>query len=394
MSTSPAPRPSYRVLQPLERGGVRARRGFYYQDHVAAQYCLQMLSDPDLLEVWCEGLDDVTLVWRLGSLELFEFVQVKKLDLKQFWSTALLIRPDGKIKRDEAEDEEGQAGGDQALSLLQKSLANDRGDEPCCFRLVTSVKPNKLLRLLMSPRGHAVRRGARFIQLRAELLAALPGFTSENGNDVGFWTDSTVWEVHDSYDTLQYKNLHTLRAFGDQTGHHLQEDQWVEVYKKILQLVQDAAMQHDDYALDSQRLSKSTFTSWLQQAIAATARPGQGGVKMLERKLTSAHLHDRLDHAIDQRIAYRRRAVDSGYFNLASREDVEAAARHVLGRLVASLDAGVLEPGPAFYEECLTALDNLAREFPGHSFVWPSFLEGYMYDLAQRCVHRFGRPLI
>ena len=65
-----------------------------------------MLTDADLLEVWCEGLDDVTLVWRDGTEELFEFVQVKKLELNQLWTPALLVRPDGKIPRNEDEDED------------------------------------------------------------------------------------------------------------------------------------------------------------------------------------------------------------------------------------------------------------------------------------------------
>ncbi|WP_439370882.1 dsDNA nuclease domain-containing protein [Bradyrhizobium sp. DASA03120] len=54
--------PSIFDLVPLEHGGPIARAGFLYQDHVAAKYCIEMLLDPALEQVWCETLDDITLI--------------------------------------------------------------------------------------------------------------------------------------------------------------------------------------------------------------------------------------------------------------------------------------------------------------------------------------------
>ena len=58
--------PSIRDLQPEEDGGRVARRGFGYQDHVAAGYCLDMLTDFSLLEIWCERHDDINRGCRVG----------------------------------------------------------------------------------------------------------------------------------------------------------------------------------------------------------------------------------------------------------------------------------------------------------------------------------------
>lgn len=393
MSTAPSRPPSYRNLPPLERGGVRARGGFYYQDHVAAGYLLLMLTQATLLEVWCEALDDITLVWGDGTTHVFEFVQVKKLTLNQFWSIALLVKPDGKIARNDDEDEDGKVGSRPALSLLEKSLANDRGDEPCRFRLVTSVEPGKELELLKAPHAHASRTAQPFTKLRDALIAKLPDARSLNDNDVAFWADHAHWEVFDSHTTLEYRNLHHLRTFGDLHGRHLQEDQWLEVYKKVVQRAQDAAMQLDQYDPEVGHIRREEFAEWLLIVIDRAAHPHRHNVEALEEKLRAASLADRIDHAVSQRYEYRRRRFQSGYFTTVHREEVEAAARYHLNKLVVQLDAGEITSGRPFYLRCLAELEALAQDFPGQKFVWTPFLEGYMYEVAQRCVHRFGRPL-
>jgi hypothetical protein len=48
--------PSIYELAPFEQGGPIARTGFLYQDHIAARFCIEMLRNPNLLEVWCESL--------------------------------------------------------------------------------------------------------------------------------------------------------------------------------------------------------------------------------------------------------------------------------------------------------------------------------------------------
>ena len=76
MSTS-RPIPSIHAI-PIETvGGTPARRGFNLQDHVAASFCIRMMLDDQLKEVWCEAVDDITLIWQRGLGEEVEFLQVK-----------------------------------------------------------------------------------------------------------------------------------------------------------------------------------------------------------------------------------------------------------------------------------------------------------------------------
>ena len=75
---------SIHSLPPLERGGVEARIGFAFQDHVAASYLIDLLEEPTLLEVWCETHDDITLIWQGKASQEVEFVQVKSNALVNF----------------------------------------------------------------------------------------------------------------------------------------------------------------------------------------------------------------------------------------------------------------------------------------------------------------------
>ena len=79
-----------RRVKPSNQGGVFARGGFDFQDHVAVGFCLDMLADASLKKVCCETHDDITLVWDTGNDDRIEFVQVKAVDLGQLWSIAKL----------------------------------------------------------------------------------------------------------------------------------------------------------------------------------------------------------------------------------------------------------------------------------------------------------------
>ncbi|MEM6433297.1 MAG: dsDNA nuclease domain-containing protein, partial [Cyanobacteria bacterium P01_D01_bin.115] len=114
--TPVSPRPSYRDLPPLERGGEINRNGLEFQDHVAAGYCIDMLSGSSLVEVWCETLDDITLVWCKDDCEEFEFVQAKSNSLNHLWSVAELCKRDKKKGKPSL-----------GSSIFEKLIANERG---------------------------------------------------------------------------------------------------------------------------------------------------------------------------------------------------------------------------------------------------------------------------
>ncbi|MDB5390403.1 MAG: hypothetical protein JWM11_6049, partial [Planctomycetaceae bacterium] len=131
---------SIHALEPLEIGGTVARIGLDVQDHVAAGFCLDMVTEERLGQIWTETQDDVFLLWINDGVEEVEFVQVKSNELDQLWSIAELLK-----KEPVAEDDHG-AGGDgkpnkskkkEGRCILEKSLQYDRCSESVRFRIVT-----------------------------------------------------------------------------------------------------------------------------------------------------------------------------------------------------------------------------------------------------------------
>jgi hypothetical protein len=89
---------SIHELAPLETGGVEARQGLGFQDHIAAGFCIEMLQDDALTEVWCESQDDVTLIWMKVDGQMVEFVQVKRNEPDRLWSIAMLCKRERKAR--------------------------------------------------------------------------------------------------------------------------------------------------------------------------------------------------------------------------------------------------------------------------------------------------------
>ena len=59
--------PQSTTCRPWNRAVPVARAGFLYQDHVGARFCIEMLRNTKLAGVWCETLDDITLIWSDGG---------------------------------------------------------------------------------------------------------------------------------------------------------------------------------------------------------------------------------------------------------------------------------------------------------------------------------------
>jgi len=222
-AATPPPKKSFRDLDPLEQGGPVARRGFAYQDHVAAGKCLDMLLADGPAEVWCEAEDDVVLVWVTTAGDLFEFVQVKSNELDQLWSVAELCKP-----------------GD---SIVEKSLAHDRGREPCRFRLVTCREPNAELAVLKLKLDNAARTKADsgLDGAVTGIAGRVAAYKSANGNGAEYWVRNTVWECWASSTHAESENLCKLDLILHRENVYLAPDQKREVYAKLVQKVFDAS---------------------------------------------------------------------------------------------------------------------------------------------------------
>ena len=102
--------------------------------------------------------------------------------------------------------------------------------------------------------------------------------------------------------------------------------------------------------------------------------------------------NDAIERAQEQRIAYRMRSLNSSYMELSRYRDIEMDTQAHLSEILAKLDAGKLDDtGVEFHHRCLDLLSTIRSDTDKISL---SFLHGYMYSLADRCVYRFTRVTI
>jgi hypothetical protein len=370
---------SIHALSPLEEGGSVARTGFLYQDHVAARFCIQMLGDPRLTEVWCETEDDVTLLWDFGQGTVVEFVQVKANELDQLWSVSLLC------------------GGGVADSIVAKSLAHDRCVEPCWFRVVTRADIHSDLRPLCLDREDQRRcLGNMTIRtLHAKVSKALGGALSPRGRSASHWLADTVWQVGESEQAISDNNRWKLQKYLEEKENEpLFTDQLQELYGKLVYHIINASCTKWREGGDKKKLRRDAFRNWLLSTVRRIKGHTQvKGGRNLRRKMTDAQIPAAaIDTADDLRHAYRIRTLTPKYLQEDNFKVAELEVAAVMQRLLSDLDAGNLtDNGRQFHARCLNELTSVRQSFPQ---VDTGFLQGVLYTATDRCRHRFLRDVL
>ncbi|MBB2713318.1 dsDNA nuclease domain-containing protein [Rhizobium sophoriradicis] len=208
-----------------DAGGVAARVGFKFQDHIAAMYVLEMLSDRRIKQVECETSDDIAVLRSRRNGDAIDYVQVKTTDGNSKWSlTEIAHRP---VKG-------------QPTSLIEKSLLCDSGVLDATFRLVTSRAPNNALSILRQPIDTRDPLGD-IERLATTLYTKYKNTISANGRDLGYWARNTQWEVHSSSDAVMMRNLQTLSSLAEEKGANPTNSHTKEIYNDLLRIVEDAA---------------------------------------------------------------------------------------------------------------------------------------------------------
>jgi hypothetical protein len=375
---------SIRDMCPLERGGAVAHKGLLFQDHIAAKFCLEMLEDSSLREVWCESQDDITLFWAGGPCETVEFVQVKSEEMDQLWSIAKLCSR-----------ESGKAG----TSIVERSLAYDRPAlEERRFRLVTARDVTGELEILKSPLNSRHRSEHKDVieGITAQIAARLGDCKSPAGNGCDFWLQRLFWEVQHDANVVKQANSERLRGASETGGDYLMRDQVGEVYAQLLSRVSEAAAAVWDTDREKKTISGKLFSKWFVDVIRRVAHPAIAGTGvMLRQKMETAGIaDDYLETAQRLRRAYRRETLNPKYLCTSDVDLIENEVLASLNGLKSQLDGGSLEDkGPQFHARCISTLSELRDGIVVTPAPLLSFLQGCMYNMVDRCPHRFSRTL-
>jgi hypothetical protein len=380
------PTPTPFVAKPLREqvpndfGGIVARGGFAYQDHVAAMFCLEMLSGSTIAEVWCETYDDIVLVWRLSNGgELMEFVQVKQEELQQLYTPSVLLSRDG---------------GKEGTSIFERSISRDVCTESTRFRLVTSRQIVPDLNPLTLSRDDDSRTAAadKFKILLGDMKDnPAASFISAKGVGLAYWLERALWEVH-SEPELQAANQIRLMKFLEASSLPVYSDTVEELYQQLLWRVKTAAEAKFTSSRAGKILQREQLSAWLREK--ASPLPTVGSDAKLREKLIPANqADDAIVSAVEMRHIYNRELRSPSYLSLTHSSLVTEKVRGVLHKLRAKLDAGELDEGEPFLGTCMDKVTAVKDDCEGVVPKPPeSILLGCMYEITSRCRHRFIRP--
>jgi|GEM_PF-4685195 len=202
-----------------DHGAISSRRGYLYQDYIATNYVLDMLSDRDLIGVRCERIDDIDLIRR----NLIEYVQVKSNLSVGVWNLKNIYKLD------------------KVESIVQKSLSSDKESNiTALFRIVTKMSVGKSLNHLCIHRSERTLTKERDTLIKS-VQRHLKNNKSKNGNGAEYWVDNCYWEYIRSDKEAIYDSHAKIMKYATGKGISLFSHDVEDIYYKILRLVSEIA---------------------------------------------------------------------------------------------------------------------------------------------------------
>lgn len=243
---------------PSDAGGVAARAGFTFQDHVGASLLLDMLTDSSIVAVEFETADDITLriVDEVG--ELNEYIQVKTTE------------DDGKWNLKEVTDRSTRSGSAvEWSSLCEKSLACDKFSNRALFRLVTTRDVASKLRPFCVPRDSRQTLRDKFTELVSSFGKKHRKSISERGRHLGDWAAALYWHVAVSSDALKGQSIKRILRLCEGRGASPTYSRAEDIYEKLMKRVRDASGASRASAPLLKSLGSDALRAWWEGEIAA-----------------------------------------------------------------------------------------------------------------------------
>lgn len=371
-------------IPPLETGGTTARRGYLFQDHIAADFCIGMLMGTgDFDEVWCETLDDITLVTNSSDSEpTVEFVQVKGGQPHKVWTVADLCRqkkPPGtkSVKK---------------MSILERSLEHDRTEAKPLFRVVTRSGVDEQLDVLLKPLFSPVRNGPKMEQLKKECKDRIDPFKSPNGNDAAFWVTNCIWEWRGNVREIESCNRESLQEYLESQNGPVPMRHVRQIYREILTSVQESAAAEWATNPNAKKIKKKELATTIKAKLEALIQEGAFGAGgSLAAKMEAAGLPKTdISAAEEQRVRYLGEVYTPKYLTPSDHLLVDGEVLATLQALRAKLSAGAItDNGTEFHARCISALEELRVALPTAVAIPKFVVQGSMYSITDRCRHSF-----
>jgi len=360
-------------LKPEVYGRI-ARNGFEYQDHIGVSLCLEMIIAEKIEEIWFETYDDITLIYNnLGQTEI-EFVQVKSNDLISRWSISKVT-----------ERKNDRVG----TSLVEKSFSQYKCTEKSKFRIVTSYDVDNDLKCLKQKVGTAYRDKTEEAKLVTNLKKSLSDYKQPLNKKWDYWVKNCHWDkradkITDLINTNKIKLDETLKYLDSV----LLPDQRNELYQKLLAKIKDASTDDINIKPDCYKIKRSELMMWIIEQVRNFRTP-DGGTHKLEKKLIDANLRAYVVNAKSLKWNYRTQRLKNDYSQSSNYSRLENEIETALYQLIVSLDNdNNHKTGIDFHNECLRFVEGICKKRE-YEKLPQNIGIGYMYDLTNRCLHRF-----
>lgn len=374
--------PSVDDFAPDEQGGPVARRGFTYQDYIAAKLVFDMICDPLIIKIHCETHDDI-LVVRQGSNDtrFAEFVQVKASEPDKLWSVA-----------DISQQKNKRAG----TSIFEKSLSRDKASEVALFRIVTLRDVVKNLKPLTYPVGHLDRApdSQNIMDLLDDLHGRFSDIKSEKGHGIDYWLANTRWEVAETQDAVKQALLIRIMKKSQQDAAPLLYEHAEKVLNNLLSIVKKAGDAKWVPDREQKILERAFVTNWWEESLLEEAqnRGIVSGGKLRKKMETVLFNEPTINLAMSLRRDYISETRTPRYMDEGIQSRLNSRVRLEAMKLQTEYNAGLLDMNTAeFHAECLKRLERInTNEESAHGDI-ASYLSGCLYDITDRCLFTFER---
>ncbi|HGN9373781.1 TPA: dsDNA nuclease domain-containing protein [Citrobacter pasteurii] len=216
MSTSPIV-----IKDPSDSGAIASRRGYNFQDFIAASFAINMLYDKDIKAIRCEKIDDIDVIYDGFT----EYVQVKATSGEELWRLTELRELNG------------------SKTIIQKSLDSDKETNITAkFRIVSTREIRRELKHLQirrSLRTHSSERERILKSLR--VFKPHKTYLSINKNGIEYWVDNCFWEVIPSAQDVINSAQKKIHQFANSCGYAVYDYEVENIYFDIIKIVKSIA---------------------------------------------------------------------------------------------------------------------------------------------------------
>jgi hypothetical protein len=374
--------PSVDDQPPEEEGGPIARTGFSYQDEVTVAFFIEMLTNPKLLKIHCETHDDILLTWESENGIRAEFVQVKGGEPDKLWSVADICQKPGNKQ-----------------SIFEASLSRDKYKEESYFRIVTNRSVVSALNPITYELGSTGRSvgDKGYIELSESFKSYFPSFFSKKGNNFDFWLERCLWDVRHDKVSLSKINTLSLLKLSSKNKLPLLPEQCEVLLVELRQWAKTAGEAKWIPNRDLKIITRTQLQDWwcARETEIRDGALASGGGK-LAQKLNEIHLSEEsINLAIDMRLNYAAEVRTPKYMAEDETEKLQQVVKSRLMMLRTKYMAGLLPVNEIdFFLQCSELMEKLNECRPDGVQDQLAFLLGCMYDITDRCLHRFSRPSV